>query len=160
MMRIDFDSFTRRAMLFAMLLPALWLPLAYAADDVAVKNAWARATAPGQRTASVYLDITSRFEATIVSVSSPDAKSAEIHESRTEGGIMKMRRLDRLALPAKTSVSLAPGGLHVMLIDIARPLQPNNKVYVEFTIETAGGKRSTVAVQAEVRAGAAPQHVH
>lgn len=140
---------------------ALWLPAAYAADDVAVKNAWARATAPGQRTASVYLDISSRSEAAIVSVSSPDAKSAEIHESRTEGGIMKMRRLDRLALPAKKSVSLAPGGLHVMLIDIAHPLQPKNKVHVEFTVETQGGKRSTIAVQAEVRAaGATPHHVH
>ena len=149
-------------MLFAIVSLILWLPLARGAGDVTVKNAWARATVPGQRTASVYLDITSRSQAAVVAVSTTDAKSAEIHESRTEGGIMKMRRLDRLALPAKKAVSLAPGGLHVMLIDIARPLQPKDRVRLDFTVETQEGKRSSVAVQAEVRAAAtaSPHHAH
>jgi copper(I)-binding protein len=137
-------------------------PTTFAAQNVIVKNAWARATAPGQTTASVYMEIVSATDAVLIGAASPRAKSAGIHAMRTEGGVMKMRAVPKLALPAQKSVKLAPGGLHVMLVGIDRPLGDNERVPVELTIEDAGGSRSTVRVEAEVRpiAVAAPRHTH
>jgi copper(I)-binding protein len=75
---------------------------------------------------------------------------------------MKMRAVPKLALPARKSVRLAPGGLHIMLVGIDRPLGDNERVPVELTIEIAGGASSIVRVEAEVRpsAGVAPPHRH
>jgi copper(I)-binding protein len=135
---------------------------AVAAQGVIVKNAWARATAPGQTTASVYMEIVSAADAALVGAASPRARSAGIHAMRTEGGVMKMRAVPKLALPAQKSVKLAPGGLHIMLVGIDRPLGDNERVPVELTIESARGASSTVRVEAEVRtsAVAAPPHTH
>jgi copper(I)-binding protein len=67
------------------------------------------------------------------------------------GGMMHMQAVDSIALPAGKPVELKPGGYHVMLIGLTRPLKTGGKVPLEFVIEDAKGKRSTVAAQAEVR---------
>ena len=133
---------------------------ATAAQGVIVKNAWARATAPGQTTASVYMEIVSATDTVLIGAGSPRARSAGIHDMRTEGGVMKMRAMPKLALPAQKSVRLAPGGLHVMLVGIKRPLREKDRVPLELTIEGAGGSKSTVAVEAEVRPITASPHAH
>jgi copper(I)-binding protein len=120
------------------------------AQDVAVRNVWARATAPGQNTASIYLEIVSNADAALVGVTSPLAKSARMHTMRTEGGVMKMRAVQKIELPARKSVTLAPGGLHIMLEGIGRPLRERDKIPIELAIEGAGGK-SMVRTEAEVR---------
>ena len=126
-------------------------PATSAAQSVIVKNAWARATAPGQTTASVYLDIASNADAALVSAVSPVAKSAEMHAMRMEGGVMKMRAVQKIELPARKTVKLAPGGLHIMLVGIRQPLRENERIPLELTIEGAGPAKSKVAVEAEVR---------
>ena len=73
------------------------------ADEVKVSNAWARATAPGQDTASVQLTITSKRAATLIGAASGSAQSVEIHSMVMEGEVMKMRQLEELPLPAKTN---------------------------------------------------------
>lgn len=133
---------------------------AFAAQAVVVKSAWARATAPGQTTAGVYLEIMSGSDAALVAAASPLAKSAEIHAMRTEGGVMKMRVVPKVELPARKTVKLAPGELHVMLVGIKEPLRERDRIPLELTIEGAGGTRSTVKVDAEVRPLTASPHSH
>jgi copper(I)-binding protein len=80
---------------------------------------------------------------------------------RMEGGMMRMRAVDKLALPAGKAVELAPGGYHVMLMDLAKPLQEGDTVPLRLTFEDKAGKRSTVEVKAQVRAltaGGMPAH--
>jgi hypothetical protein len=124
---------------------------AYAAAVVDVKGAWVRATVPGQKVAGAYLEIRSGSAARLVGVRSPVAKSAEIHSMSNEGGVMKMRHLDALDLPAGQTVRLEPSGNHIMLFDIKQPLAAGARVPLTLIIEQKGKKKS-VEVQAEVRA--------
>lgn len=135
-------------------------PATSAAQAVIVKNAWARATAPGQSTAGVYLEIVSNADAALVAAASPIARSAEIHAMRIEGGVMKMRAVPKVELPARKTIKLAPGELHVMLVGIKQPLREKDRVPLELTIEGAGGSKSTVRVEAEVRPITASPHAH
>jgi len=126
------------------------LTSAPAQAQVTVDHAWARATVPGQKVAGVYLEIRAEEPAKLVGVRSPAAGSAEIHSMSNEGGVMKMRRLEQLDLPAAQTVRLAPGGNHIMLLDIKRPLQPGARVPVVLIVEQKGKKR-WIQLQAEIR---------
>lgn len=130
------------------------------AASIEVRNAWARATAPGQNTASVYMDIVSADGAALVGVKSAVAKRAEMHSSSMQDGVMRMRAVEKIELPAKKTVSLAPGGVHVMLIDVVRALRESEKVPLELVVESAGGARSSLRVDATVRAAGAAAHPH
>jgi len=122
-----------------------------AAEPVAeVIGAWVRATVPGQQVAGAYLTIRSARAAKLVGVKSAIAKSAEIHSMSNDGGVMRMRKLDTLALPAGERVALEPGGNHIMLLDIKRQLQPGEKISLRLIV-SQGGKNQTVKVEAEVR---------
>jgi hypothetical protein len=121
------------------------------ADPIEVTDAWARATMPGQTVAGVYMRIKSTLRARLVGVNSPAAKAAEVHSMRHEGGVMKMRKLEFLDLPAGETIALDPGGNHVMLFDIRRPLQPGEHVKLTLVVQQAG-KKINVPVDAEVRA--------
>ncbi len=128
------------------------------AAGIEVKDAWARATLPGQAVGGVYMQITSAAPARVVGVRTASAKRAELHEMSNEGGVMRMRKLDGLALPAGKPVLLAPGGNHVMLFDLARPLKAGERLMLTLQVEQ-GGKRTDVPVTATVRA-AGDDHAH
>jgi copper(I)-binding protein len=118
--------------------------------QVTAGNAWARATAPGQTIAGAYLKITSTTPSYLVGGSSPVAKAVEIHEMTMENNVMKMRPVSRVELPAGTPVELKPGGYHLMLVDVARPLVKGDSVPLTLIVEDKGGRRHTVEVNAEV----------
>jgi copper(I)-binding protein len=133
------------------------------AQPVAVKDAWVRAPAPGQKVAAAYMELESRGNSMVlVGVASPIAGRAELHSTTVEGGVMRMRPAGNIELPAGKAVKLAPGGLHVMLMDLKRPLKPGEKVPLALTVQRADlNSRSVFAVQAEVRAAAdADAHHH
>ena len=149
-----------KRILWAGLLAIFSATSAYA-DDVKVSNAWARATAPGQDTASVQLTITSKKAATLVGAASGSAQSVEIHSMAMEGEMMQMRQIDELPLPAKTRVSLGQGDCelhnnlqtcyHLMLIGLRKPLTVGHKLPFALTVKFADGKTTLVRVLAEVR---------
>jgi hypothetical protein len=116
-----------------------------------ITGAWARATMPGQTVAGVYMQLRSDAPAKLVGVRSAAARSAELHHMSHESGVMKMRHVESLDLPAGKTVALEPGGYHIMLLDIGRPLKPGDRVKLTLLVETAG-KRQQVPVEAEVRA--------
>lgn len=131
----------------------LFLPAAWGADPVKVADPWVRATVPGQPVAGAYMDIVSDQEAVLVSAASPAAGRVELHTMTMEGDMMRMRAVERINLPAGVPVRLAPGGYHVMLMDLKHPLKTGGSVPLTLTIETKNGVRATVQVSAPVREG-------
>ena len=137
------------------------LAVAAQAQPASVMDAWVRAPAPGQKVVGVYMEIVSRTNAALVAVASPLAARAELHSMALEDGVMKMRPLERIELPAGTAVKLAPGGLHIMLIDLKQPLQRGEKVPVTLTVlQLDSGSRSVFTIRAEVRDADAKAHHH
>jgi copper(I)-binding protein len=119
--------------------------------EVTASNAWVRAMVPGQKTAAAYLTLKSTEDAKVVGVASSAAGMAMLHSSTISSGVARMDSLDALKLPAGKAVTLEPGGSHVMLMDVARPLRHGDKVPLVFTIEDAKGHRSKLEVTASVR---------
>lgn len=146
-----------RFLLIALIAAGCAVPAGAAqAQPVTVKDAWVRAPAPGQKVAGAYMELVSRTDLALTAVASPVAASAELHNTSVEEGVMRMRPVARIELPSGKPVKLAPGGLHIMLIDVKQPLKPGDKVPLTLTVQRADfSNRSVFTVQAEVRAAAA-----
>jgi copper(I)-binding protein len=127
-----------------------------------VTEPWVRATVAQQKASGLFARITSAQGARLVSASSPVAGVVEIHEMRMDGDVMRMRALPRgLDLPAGKAVELAPGGYHLMLMDLKQPLKAGDTVAVTLVIEGADQQRQTLVVQAPVKAvGTAAPAMH
>ena len=147
-----------RCALSALLVTACSAP-ADAAQPATVKDAWVRVPAPGQKVAAAYMELTSLTALALVSVASPLAGRGELHSMSVEGGVMRMRPLGKIELPAGRTVKLAPGGLHVMLFDVRQPLKPGEKVPLVLTVQRTDFSRVVFTIEAEARA-AAPGHGH
>ncbi|MBH0237677.1 copper chaperone PCu(A)C [Methylobrevis albus] len=121
----------------------------YKLGDLAIEHPWTRATPPGARVGGGYLTVVNAggTDDRLVSATSPASARVEIHEMSVTDGVMVMRPLpEGLPMPAGATVALAPGGLHLMLIDLAAPLVEGERVPVELTFERAG----TVSVELAV----------
>ena len=123
----------------------------FAIAGVTTSDAWVRGTVPSQDTTGAFLTITSTEDAKLVGVATPIAKTAEIHQTMNHGGMMHMEGVKAVELPAGKPVALQPGGYHVMLVNLTRPLAAGDTVPLVFTVEDSRGKRSTFEVKAEVR---------
>jgi copper(I)-binding protein len=118
--------------------------------EVTITNAWVRGTVPAQTSTGAYMKFKSTEDAKVVAASSPAAKTVEIHEMSMSGTTMEMRAVPALPLPAGKLVEMKSGGYHVMLMGLAKPLGKDDVVPITFTVEGAGGKRTTVEVKAVV----------
>ena len=87
-----------------------------------IKAPWARATPGHAENGAAYLTIVSPTAGRLTAVSSPVAKKAELHTMSTEGGVMRMRPLAAIDIPAGQTVTLSPGGMHIMLLGLTQPL--------------------------------------
>ena len=122
-----------------------------AAADVVATKAWVRGTVAGQQTTGAFVTLTSTETAKLVGVSSPVAKIAELHASQQSGGVMRMHAVDAIALPAGRAVELRPGGYHVMLIDLRRPVRAGDRVPLVFEVQDSRGRIRRINVNADVR---------
>jgi copper(I)-binding protein len=143
-------------------LAALALVLSPAAlGQVKVDNPWVRGAVPGQLTTGAFFDLTATRDAALVKVDSPVAGVVEVHVSEKKGDLMTMRAVPSVPLPANKPVRFAPGGYHVMLMDLKQPVKNGETVPLTLTVEYADQKRETVEVKAQVRAlGTSQQHQH
>ncbi|MEY4599462.1 MAG: hypothetical protein RLZZ445_2259 [Pseudomonadota bacterium] len=132
------------------------------AQEVSVKNAWIRGTVQGQNATGAFMELTGKSNTRLVGAASPAAKSVEVHNMKVDNGVMKMFPVDGVDLPAGKPVKLAPGGFHVMLMDLQKPLKAGDKVPLKLTFETANKKRETLDLNVEVRdlKGQPAQHQH
>lgn len=137
------------------------LPAAAVAQPVTVSDAWVRAPAPGQKVAGAYMELTSKQGSFLLSVASPAAGAVEMHITTLDGGIMKMRPVGKIELPRGKPVKLAPGGVHVMLLDLKQPLKAGDKVPLTLTVQRDDrSSRSVFTVQAVVREGPPEKPLH
>ncbi len=134
------------------LLLALCSLAAQATDAIHISNAWARATAPGQDVGAVYMTLKSSTNLSVTKAETAVADTVEIHEMSMANGVMKMRMMETLSLPAGQAVKLAPGGFHFMLFDLKQPLKPGSQIELVLTLKDKQGKTSTQAVKVPVKA--------
>jgi copper(I)-binding protein len=126
--------------------------LAFAAQaqesGIAVEQAWARATPGAVKTGAAYLTVTNRGKEPdrLLGVSTPVADAASLHETKMEGGIMKMRALGPVALAPGKNLALKPGGDHIMLEGLKRPLKEGEHFPLTLTFEKAGPREVEVMV--------------
>ena len=109
-------------------------------NGVNISDAWVRASAPGQSVGAAYMTLTSQQDSTLVYVETPVADAAEIHSMSMDNGVMKMRMLEELTLKAGTPEKLAPGGFHLMLMDLQKPLKAGESVNVRLCFKDKNGK--------------------
>jgi copper(I)-binding protein len=128
--------------------------------QVTVADVWVRGTVAGQKATGAFMKLTSATDAILVGATSPVAAVVEIHEMAHEGGMMRMRAIGELKLPAGKAVELRPGGYHVMLMDLKQPLKEGETVPVTLTFRDASGKKTSLEVAAPVRALTAPAMKH
>ncbi|WP_457420101.1 copper chaperone PCu(A)C [Roseateles sp. P5_E7] len=129
---------------------ALLMSLA-AQAQVKVDDPWVRATVAPQKATGAFMQLTSAKAAKVVAASSPVAAMVEIHEMKMDDGVMKMRAVDALPLPAGHAVALKPGSYHVMLMGLKGPIKAGETVPLTLTVEGDDGKRSAVEVKAQAR---------
>ncbi|MEQ1900059.1 MAG: copper chaperone PCu(A)C [Devosia sp.] len=117
--------------------------------DLEITGPFTRATLPNAPVGAGFMVITNHGSADdrLVSASSPVAGITQIHEMKMEGDLMKMAELpDGLVIPARQSVTLAPGGFHVMFMDLKQPIVEGTTIPVTLTFENAGSIEVQLAV--------------
>lgn len=105
-----------------------------------IREPWARIAAPGVPVAAGYALIFNRGTAAeeLLAASSPLAASVEIHETSMAGGVMRMRELEAVSLPAGARVALAPGGLHLMIMGLDQSLKAGDSLPITLRFRQAG----------------------
>jgi copper(I)-binding protein len=128
-----------------------------------IQRPWLRPTPPGAPNGGGYMTIVNNGAAAdrLLGGSTPVAARIEVHEMSMDGSIMRMRKLDAgLALPPGKAVELKPGGLHIMVMGLKRPLKAGERVSVTLRFEKAGAVTIDMPVQAPPSAPPAHHGTH
>ena len=123
-----------------LLLPGAPAAHEYGKGGITVAHPWARATPGGVKVGGAYLEIKAAAGKgdRLIAARSPVAGSAEIHSHTMDGGVVRMLRVDGIAVGGGKSLVLAPGAYHIMLIDLKRPLKEGDLVKLTLVFEKAG----------------------
>ena len=118
------------------------------ASQIVVQDAWARPAGAGENGA-VFLRITNAWpdDDALLTASSPVAAAVEIHRSSIQDGVMSMTPQERVELPSGQEVVFAPGGLHIMLIDLQQDLKVGDTFAVTLRFENLPPQTVTVTVR-------------
>lgn len=132
-----------------------WLPVAalahqYQLKSLSIDHPFARATPPGAKSGGAFFVVenASLTPDKLIGVASPAAGSAEMHQMAMDGGVMKMRAVSMLEIPAGGKLELKPGGYHLMLLDLKQPMRAGDKVPLTLTFQNAGSIVVSVEVEA------------
>jgi periplasmic copper chaperone A len=120
------------------------------AGDLVITQAWSRATPGGAKIGGGYLTIENKGSAPdrLIGGSADIAGKVEVHEMAMNNGVMTMRPLDKgLTIEPGKTVKLAPGGYHLMMFDLKRPLKQGDKLPVTLEFEKAGKVTISLDVQ-------------
>ena len=135
------------------LLLGLTSPPLVAAEDAAGRvfaiDPYVRAMAPGQSSSAAFMTLrnASNTDHAVVSAESAVAGIVELHTHTMEGGMMRMRQVEQIDLPARGTTVLKPGGLHVMLMRVDGTLETGDKVPLTLVFEDGSRKEMQVPVR-------------
>jgi copper(I)-binding protein len=141
---IEKESIMKRTILLALaglLVAGAAMAHEYSVGSIKIGHPWSRPTPAGAVAGGGFLTITNTGKQAdrLVSGVTPAADRLEIHEMSVTDGIMRMRALpDGLVIPPGQTVKLAPGGFHIMLIGLKRPLALGDHVPARLKFEKAG----------------------
>ena len=123
------------------------------ADRITVNDPYVRAVPPVVKTSAAFMQLQNSdpAEQFLVSASTPAAEAVELHMHTMDDGVMRMRQIAHIHLPPNKTVSLEPGGLHIMLFDLKTPLKPGDKVPMTLTFEDGSSKEITAEVRSVKR---------
>ncbi len=119
---------------------------------VAIMDNWVRANVPGQSVGAAYMTLLSAQDSTMIKAEADIAGSVEIHSMTMENGVMKMRMLEELPLKAGKAEKLAPGGFHLMLFDLKKPLTAGENVNFTLSFKDAAGNTTQQKVTLPIKA--------
>ena len=125
-----------------------------------VFDVWVKTTIPGSTVSAAYMHIKSATPMKLVKVESQAAGIAEIHDMRMNAGVMEMNAMDAVDIAANTLVELKPGGMHVMLMKVKKPINKGDKVPLKLTFEIAGKKPLVIELDAIAQEKNAAGHKH
>lgn len=151
----------RRNLLAAALVLAA-LPAAahdYKLGTLEIATPWTRATAPTARSGGGFMTITNKGTTAdrLVAARSNASAKVEIHEMKMDGSVMRMRELEKgLEIPPGATVTLKPGGFHIMFMELKAPFAVNGKVPLTLMFEKAGS--IDVEMKVEAMGAGAPKH--
>ncbi len=116
-------------------------------EDIVVRDAWVRLQPPVRPNSSAYMTIEnkSQTQAVLKSVTSKVVETVELHSMEHVDGVMKMRQVSEIKIPANGQVELKPGGLHLMLFGIQNPLAKGD--VIELNLRFEDGRQSIVQAQ-------------
>ena len=120
------------------------------AGDLVVSQAWTRATPKGAKIGGGYLTIENMGTAPdrLIGGSADIAGSVQVHEMSIAGGVMKMHPMEKgLAIEPGKTVKLAPGGYHLMMMDLKSPLKKGDKLPITLEFEKAGKVQVSLDVE-------------
>jgi copper(I)-binding protein len=153
------------AALLALAAPGVGAAQEARTGPLVVEAPWARASAPAARTGAAFLSVRNEGDAPdrLVAAETPVAERAELHAHLEENGIMRMRHIPAIDVPAHATVDLEPGGFHVMLLGLHAPLVEGETFPITLTFEKSGPVRIVVPVRGVAAAAPgthAPGHTH
>lgn len=139
----------RRPFLLAAMLVLGVQPALAGEPPVVIENAWIREAPPGATVLGAYMTVRNQGarEDRLLRVETPAAGRVEIHEMAGQNGVMRMRPMAYLKLPAGQTAVLQPKGTHMMLMDLKRPLKAGMRVPMTFHFDRAGRIRRDVPVK-------------
>ena len=120
------------------------------AGDLVISQEWARATPGGSKTGGGFLTIENKGSTPdkLIGASADVAGKVEVHEMKMDGGVMKMRPVEGgVAIDPGKTVKLAPGGYHLMMMNLKKPLKQGEKLPVTLQFEKAGKVSVTLDVE-------------
>lgn len=132
----------------AVLALGLVVPVGTSAQGIRVVDAWSRPTPPGMDVGVAYFTIRNAGKSDrLLRVSSPVARSAELHVSAMKDGVMKMESLASVDVGSGAPVAFEPSGRHVMLMGLKRPLKEGDVFPLTLTFANAGQVQTSVRVR-------------
>jgi copper(I)-binding protein len=119
------------------------------AQSVTVSGEYVREVPPNMPNSAAFMVLKNDSDATVslVSAASDAAATVELHEHASVGGMMQMRQIPKIDVPAHGTTSLQPGGLHVMLIGLTHKLKAGEEVAITLTFSNG----ETIALKAPVK---------
>jgi len=130
------------------------------ATDLLIEDAYVRATPPNLPNSAVFMVLknSSNENISVVKATSNVSKNVELHTHDMKDGVMKMYQVPKIDIPAKGETILKPGGFHVMLIGLHKPLKVGEKV--TFTLELSNGETKTITAPIKTVMAGMKQHNH
>lgn len=156
-------KFQQALLLAALLTPSLFVQAhEYSVGELQIEHPWSREVPPVSPTAAVYFSVHNHGAAAdrLLSVTTPAAGRAELHQHVQTDGLMKMQHVQTVDIPAEGEVNFAPMGYHVMLFALKQPLKDGQLFPLTLHFEKAGEVQVEVAVQKNAPSDHTTEHAH